>query len=80
MNWEKLKVFKKVDKKATELLSKKKAASKPAAGYTAPKASGMSRKERNAQAQKGERLLRDIVLQSTGKNSEKELKHKYTSR
>ena len=71
---------KEAEKKATELLSKKKAASKSAAGYTAPKASGMSRKERNAQTQKGERLLRDIVLQSTGKKSEKELKHKYTSR
>ena len=71
---------KEAEKTATKLLSTKKAASKPAAGYTPPKASGISRAERNAQTQKGERLLRDIVLQSTGKKSEKELQHKYTSR
>ena len=71
---------KEAEKTATKLLSKKKAASKPAAGYTSPKASGMTRKERLAKTQKGERLLRDIILQKTGKKSEKELKHKYTSR
>lgn len=70
---------KEAEKKASELL-KKKTTSKPAAGYTAPKASGLTRKERLAQTQKGERLLRDIILQKTGKKSEKELKHKYTSR
>ena len=71
---------KEAEKTATKLLSKKKAASAPAPGYKAPKASGLSRKERLAQTQKGERLLRDIILQKTGKKSEKELKHKYTSR
>ena len=71
---------KEASKAASELLRKKPAAKAPAAGYTAPKASGLSRAERNAQTKKGERLLRDIVLQSTGKKSEKELKHKYTSK
>ena len=71
---------KEAEKTATKLLSKKKAASAPAPGYKEPKASGLSRKERLAQTQKGERLLRDIILQKTGKKSEKELKHKYTSR
>jgi len=71
---------KEASKTASELLRKKPAAKAPAAGYTAPKASGLSRAERNAQTKKGERLLRDIVLQSTGKKSEKELKHKYTSK
>jgi hypothetical protein len=71
---------KEASKTASELLRKKPAAKAPAAGYKAPKASGMSRAERNAQTKKGERTLRDIVLQSTGKKSEKELKHKYTSK
>ena len=71
---------KEVSKTASELLRKKPAAKAPAAGYTPPKASGLSRAERNAQTKKGERLLRDLVLQSTGKKSEKELKHKYTSK
>ena len=67
-------------KTASQLLAKKKAASAPAAGYAPPKASGMTRKERLAKTQKGERTLRDLVLQATGKKSEKELKNKYTSR
>lgn len=71
---------KEASKTASELLRKKPAAKAPAPGYTAPKASGLSRKERLAKTQKGERLLRDIVLQSTGKKKESELKHKYTSR
>ena len=64
---------------ASQLLSKKK---KPTVSpdYKPPKASGLSTKERKALLKKGERTLRDIVLSSTGKRSEKELKHKYTSK
>jgi hypothetical protein len=69
-----------VAKTASKLLSTKKPQAEPAAGYTPPKASGLSTQERKALYKKGERKLRDIVLQSTGKKSEKELKHKYTSK
>jgi hypothetical protein len=69
---------KEAEKTATKLLSKKKAASAPAPGYKAPKASGLSRKERTAVRKKGKALLRDLVLQATGKKKEKELKHSYT--
>jgi hypothetical protein len=69
---------KEAEKTATKLLSKKKAASAPAPGYKAPKASGLSRKERTAVRKKGKALLRDLVLQSTGKKREKDLKHSYT--
>jgi len=71
---------KEAEKTATKLLSKKKPASTPAPGYKAPKASGLSTQERKALYKKGERTLRDIVLAKTGKKSEKELKHKYTSK
>lgn len=71
---------KKAPSSASELLRKKAAPKKPAAGYTPPKASGKTEQERKALYKKGERTLRDIVLQSTGKKSEKELKHKYTSK
>jgi hypothetical protein len=40
----------------------------------------LSPQERNKQTRKGEATLRDLVLQSTGKKSEKELKNRYTSR
>lgn len=75
---------KEVEKTATRLLSTKKAKSEPAPGYTAPKASGLSRKERIAVTKKGQAKLRDLVIQSErekGKNikTEKDLKHKYTS-
>jgi len=64
---------------ASELLKKKK---KPTVSpdYKPAKKSGMTPSERNKQTRKGEALLRDLVLQSTGKKSEKELKHRYTSR
>lgn len=71
---------KEAEKTATKLLSKKKTAASPAPGYKAPKASGLSTQERKALYKKGERTLRDIVLAKTGKKSEKELKHKYTSK
>ena len=71
---------KEAEKAATKLLSTKKPEAKPAAGYTPPKASGKTTQERKALYKKGERTLRDIVLQATGKKSEKELKNKYTSK
>ena len=71
---------KEVEKTASKLLSTKKPEAKPAAGYTPRKASGLSTKERLHVTRKGEQKLRDLVLQSTGKKSEKELKHRYTSR
>ena len=64
---------------ANELLSKSKPP-KPAPEYTPPKPSDYSEKERKALYKKGERALRDVVLDATGKKSEKELKHKYTSK
>ena len=69
-----------VAKTASQLLSKKKPEAKPAPGYKPAKASGLSRKERLEVTRKGEKALKDMVLQSTGKKSEKELKHRYTSR
>ena len=67
-------------KTASKLLSTKKPQAEPAAGYTPPKASGLSTKERLEVTRKGEKTLKDIILGVTGKKSEKELKHKYTSR
>jgi len=70
---------KELEKAGDELLKKKK---KPTVSpdYKPAKKSGMTPSERNKQTRKGEALLRDLVLQSTGKKSEKELKHRYTSR
>jgi len=65
---------------ASELLRKKAAPKAAAPGYKPKKASGLSTQERKALYKKGERTLRDLVLQSTGKKSEKELKNKYTSK
>jgi len=67
-------------KSASELLSKKKAAAKPAPGYKPQKASGLSAAERKAVTKKGERTLRDIQLKNLGKKSEKELKHPITQK
>ena len=69
-----------LERGASSLLSTKKKAPKPAPGYTPPKPSDLSNKEQKATVKKGERVLRDIVLDVTGKKSEKELKHKYTSK
>ena len=71
---------KEASKTASKLLRKKAEPKAPAPGYTPPKASGLSTKERLHVTRKGEQKLRDLVLQSTGKKSEKELKHRYTSR
>ena len=67
-------------KGASSLLSTKTKAPEPAPGYTPPKPSGYSEKERKSLYKKGERVLRDVVLDATGKKSEKELKNKYTSK
>ena len=67
-------------KSASELLTKKKAAAKPAPGYKPQKASGLSAAERKAVTKKGERTLRDIQLKNLGKKSEKELKHPITQK
>ena len=48
--------------------------------YKPVKSSGLSTKERKALYKKGERTLRDIRLKNLGKKSEKELKHKVTSK
>ena len=48
--------------------------------YKRVKASGLTTKERKALYKKGERTLRDIRLKNLGKKSEKELKHKVTSK
>ena len=48
--------------------------------YKPVKASGLTTKERKALYKKGERTLRDIRLKNLGKKSEKELKHKVTSK
>ena len=69
-----------VAKTASKLLSTKKPEAQAHPDYKPQKASGLSTQERKALYKKGERKLRDLVLQSTGKKSEKELQHKYTSK
>ena len=66
-------------KTASELLAKK-AKPKIDPDYKPRKTSGYTRPERKALYRKGERALRDLVLQSTGKKKESELKNKYTSK
>ena len=68
------------EKAASKLLSKKKKTKPVSPSYKPAKASGLSRKERLEVTRKGEKLLKDLVLQSTGKKSERELKNRYTSR
>ena len=64
---------------ATELLTKKKKQAVDP-NYKPVKASGLTTKERKSLYKKGERALRDIRLKNLGKKSEKELKHKVTSK
>ena len=64
---------------ASQLLTKKEP-KKVDPQYKPQKASGKTQKERKALTKKGEKALRDIRLQSTGKKSEKELKHAVTSK
>ena len=65
-------------KTADELLAKKTTKTDPK--YKPRKASGKTEKERKALYNKGERVLRDIRLKNLGKKSEKELKHRVTSK
>ena len=65
-------------KTADELLAKK--TTKTDSKYKPRKASGKTEKERKALYKKGERVLRDIRLKNLGKKSEKELKHRVTSK
>ena len=77
-------------KGASSLLSTKTKAPKPAPGYTPPVPSGYSEKEIKALRKKGERVLRDEVIDSVnakrkkeGKppiKSEKELQNRFTSK
>jgi len=48
--------------------------------YKPVKASGLTTKERKALMKKGEKNLRDLRLQSTGKTKESELKHPVTAK
>ena len=66
-------------KTADELLAKK-AKKTVDPNYKPVKASGLTTKERKSLYKKGERALRDIRLKNLGKKSEKELKHKVTSK
>ena len=70
-------------KTASQLLSKKTKAVDPK--YKPRKVSGLTKTERKALYKKGERKLRDLVIdaeRSKGKDvsKEKDLKHKYTSK
>ena len=66
-------------KTASELLAKKtKKTVDPK--YKQVKASGMTQKERDTLRKKGERKLRDLRLQATGKTKESELKYPITTK
>ena len=66
-------------KTASELLAKKtKKTVDPK--YKQVKASGMTQKERDTLRKKGERKLRDLRLQATGKTKESELKYPVTTK
>ena len=73
-------------KSADELLSTKKKTVDPnykptgKPGNTGTSKKSYTEKERKALYKKGERTLRDIRLKNLGKKSEKELKHKVTSK
>ena len=64
---------------ASELLAKKQKA-KTDPKYKQVKASGMTQKERDTLRKKGERKLRDLRLQATGKTKESELKYPVTTK
>ena len=68
-----------LEKAADKLLTKKtKKTVDP--NYKPQKGSGLSAAERKAVTKKGERKLRDLRLQSTGKKKESELKHPVTQK
>ena len=64
---------------ASELLAKKPKA-KVDPKYKPRKASGLTHRERLNVVKKGEKKLRDLVLQSTGKEKESELKNPITQK
>ena len=64
---------------ADELLAKK-AKKKVDPNYKPHKASGLTHRERLNLVKKGEKKLRDLVLKSTGKEKESELKHPITQK
>ena len=66
-------------KTATELLAKK-AKKTVDPKYKPQKASGMTQSEREAVTKKGEKKLRDLRLQTTGKTKESELKYPITKK
>ena len=68
-----------LEKAATKLLSKK-TSKKVDPKYKPRKASGLSPSERKALTKKGERKLRDLVLDATGKKKESELEHPITQK
>jgi len=71
---------KELEKAGTQLISKKKPeVDKRPADQPKRPVVGMSRAERSRITKKGERRLRDLVLKSTGKKKESELKHKYVT-
>ena len=65
-------------KTATELLTTKKKTVDP--NYKPQKASGLTHRERLNKVKKGEKALRDLRLQATGKTKESELKHPVTQK
>ena len=73
-------------KSASELLTKKTTKSDPKykatgkGGYGGPSKKSYSHQERHALRRKGEKVLRDLRLKNLGKKSEKELKHRITSK
>jgi hypothetical protein len=66
-------------KTASELLAKK-AKKTVDPNYKPQKASGLTQRERLNKVKKGEKALRDIRLQSTGKSKESELKYPVTQK
>ena len=77
-----------LEKKATELLKKKSTQKtdtnnpkyKPHPDYKPQKASGLTQRERLNKVKKGEKALRDMRLQATGKTKESQLKHAVTQK
>ena len=66
-------------KSASELLAKKPKA-KVDPKYKPQKASGLTHRERLNKVKKGEKALRDLRLQATGKTKESELKYPVTTK
>ncbi len=71
---------KEVEKTASKLLSTKKPKAEPAAGYTPPKASGMTAKERMSVTRKGETKLKGIMKQQETEKYEKATGQKPTGK